>query len=294
LDVSVIIVNYNTPELTARCVRSVFAHTKDISFEVILVDNASTIGDLSGLTAEFPALTFIRNERNEGFARGNNKGIAVAKGKFILLLNSDTELTENSIASCLHQFEQTPRPGIVTCKLLFPDGMVQHQCQRFPSIGLTLLELFRLHKLLSKKKRAQVMLGTFFDHQSNAWPDSVWGAFFLFPVAILSAFPDKKLPEDFFMYSEDVMWCYLLRRSGHPVFYYAGTSIIHHLGASASPAVLRQKHMNEYLYISSYRGSFYARTLMLARTFLYLTSRSAYAGEIRKLSFQLFLKGAKR
>ncbi|HEU4719599.1 MAG TPA: glycosyltransferase family 2 protein [Bacteroidia bacterium] len=292
MDVSVIIINYNTYALTSRCIASVFEFTKDLSFEIILVDNASTECDPGKFTEEFPGITLVRNAENTGFAKGNNTGIEKASGKYILLLNSDTELKENSIRKCIGQFAQEPAPGIVTCRLVYPDGRAQFQCQRFPSVALCLLELFRLHKLLSAEKKAKILSGPFFSHTENAWPESVWGTFFLFPAKILRELPGEKLPDDFFMYGEDLEWCYVFRKKGYRAFYYAGTSVIHHHGASASEAVLEHKHRNEFFFLRKYRGDFYARTLMFFRSLLWLTSRDPLAGKIRRISFRLFLKGA--
>lgn len=291
MEVSIIIVNYNTYALTHKCIASIYQHTSDISFEIILIDNASIECSPDKFKIAFPSIILVENKSNTGFAKGNNAGIAKASGNFILLLNSDTELTENSIFKCVAQFNQQPKPGIVTCKLVWPDGKIQPQCQRFPSVGLVLFELFRLHKFLSKKKRAQMMSGPFFDHQEDAWPDSVWGTFFLFEKKILAKLPENKLPDTFFMYCEDILWCYVFKKLGFPAFYFSGTSIIHQLESSSSVSTLPFKHENEYRFISDSRGAFYAKLLMLCRVMLYLTSRNAYSKEIRKLSFNLFLKG---
>src|ERR1700722_8998967 len=224
MDVSIVIINYNTFELTCKCIRSVMQHTKGVSYEIILVDNASTERDTDSFLNEFPAIRLIKSKENTGFTGGNNLGIKYATAPYILLLNSDTELTEDSIAICYEVIRQDNSIGVITCKLLSPNGKVQKQCLRFPSIMLALIEMFRLHKLISQPKRGALMSGGFFDHLSSMYVDSVWGTFFMFPTTVLERFPDKKLPGSFFMYSEDLEWCYAIKKMGYKIYYNASTS----------------------------------------------------------------------
>jgi GT2 family glycosyltransferase len=233
MDISIIIINYNTFELTCKCIESLYQFNEGFSYEIILVDNASIECDANLFKAKFPAINLIISEKNLGFAGGNNLGIQYANGNFILLLNSDTELIENSILMCLKKMNEDKKIGVLSTKLIFPDGKHQPAAQRFPTIKYKLIELFRIQKLFSKRNRGKLLLGAFFDHNENAEADWVWGAFFLFRKEILSLLPNQKLDDTYFMYWEDVQWCMDIKKLGYKIYYFAETKIIHKMGGSA-------------------------------------------------------------
>ena len=182
MDVSIIIINYNTFQLTSECIRSVIAFTKEISYEIIVVDNASMECDADIFKEKFPEIILVKSQKNGGFAYGNNLGIEKASGEFILLLNSDTILTEDSISKTVAYAEQNPNAGVIGCRMIFPDGDIQYTARRFRSIQWELLDLFRFIPMLNPyKSRAKLMLGKYFRHDENINCDWVNGAFFLFP-----------------------------------------------------------------------------------------------------------------
>lgn len=218
--------------MTRDCISSLYAHVKLVSFELIVVDNGSTHGDLSGLEKINPGLSTIFLSENIGFAKGNNVGISRAKGKYILLLNNDTLFTDDSVSPILEYLKANPSVGVGTCQLTHPNGVLQHNCQRFPSIKYKFLELLRVQKVLGKRLGGKLLLGSFFDHKELLYPDWVWGTFFMFPRKILSQFKSKKLPETFFMYWEDVQWCKEIKKMGYKISYIPDASIIHLMGAS--------------------------------------------------------------
>src|SRR5262245_6905118 len=129
--VSIIIVNYNTFQLTCECVRSVVEHTRTVDYEIILVDNASEECDPAEFQKQFPSIKLIRSETNGGFAYGNNLGIAASKGEFILLLNSDTILKEDSIGKSMAKIREDENTGVLGCRMIFPNGKVQYTARRF-------------------------------------------------------------------------------------------------------------------------------------------------------------------
>ena len=122
---------------------------------------------------------------------------------------------------------------MVTGKLIYPDGRTQYQCGRFPSISLQLIELFRLQKLLSKEQRGSLLLGGFFNHERPVSPDWIWGTFFMFKKNILDYFPDKKLTETYFMYQEDLEWCFYVKKAGFKIYYDPAIKVIHHFSSSS-------------------------------------------------------------
>lgn len=225
---SVIIINYNTFSLTSDCIRSVIAHTRQNDYEIILVDNASTECDPAQFLVEFPSIVLVRNERNSGFADGNNKGIGKATGDCILLLNSDTILQEDAIGTSISYLNQQPQTGVLGCRMTYPDGKIQYTARRFRSISWELLDLFRFIPLLMPyAKRSKLMLGKYFNHDKEMECDWVNGAFFLFPKTILAKLPGEKLDDRFFMYGEDQLWCEQVKNLGYKIRFFPGASIVH-------------------------------------------------------------------
>jgi GT2 family glycosyltransferase len=275
VDLSIIIINYNTFDLTMKCISSIYKYTSGLSFEIILVDNKSTECDPQKFAEQFTNIKLIQNNKNAGFARGNNIGISSSIGNAILLLNSDTELVDNSIFYAFQELinEQSRKIGVVTGKLLYPDGSLQHQCGRFPSIYLQLIELFRIQKILPKRVREDLLLGGFFDHTRPIFPDWIWGTFFMFNREILNSFPEKKLTETYFMYQEDLEWCYLINKRGFKILYDPSICVIHHFGSSSSSnSEIKLKWLNENLadFILRYYGKFF----LIFYSFLQKTNRS--------------------
>jgi GT2 family glycosyltransferase len=234
--VSIIIINYNSFTITSNCIRSVLAHTKEVSFEIILVDNASIERNPDDFLQEFPSIRLIKSDKNGGFAYGNNLGIAEAGGEYILLLNSDTLFTEDSVSKCVKRLSKEPAVGVLGCRMTYPDGRVQYSARRFRSIGWELLDLFRfIPFLMPYKSRSVKMLGKYFRHDTDVYCDWVNGAFFLVPANVVMQLPEKKLDDRFFMYGEDQLWCEQIKQLGYQVLFYAGTTIIHLNSGSTAP-----------------------------------------------------------
>ncbi len=228
MQVSIIIINYNTFRLTCDCIRSVMEHTKKVPYEIILVDNASTETDPQQFLTEFPGIRLVKNQVNSGFAGGNNLGISQASGKYILLLNSDTILREDSISAAVAKMDEISKIGVLGCRMIFPDGKVQYTARKFRSISWEFLDLFRfIPYLMSYASRSRMMLGKYFRHDEDVNCDWVNGAFFLFRKEILEQLPGKKMDDRFFMYGEDHLWCEQIKSLGYDVYFYAGTTIIH-------------------------------------------------------------------
>ena len=234
MDVSIIIVNYNTFKLTCACIRSVIEKTGSLEHEIILIDNASAEVAPQQFLANFPSIKLIENTENIGFAKANNQGIKLAKADFILLLNSDTYFIENSLDKMLRFIKSRSTIGIVSPILAFPNGKKQHSAQRFPSIGIVLFELFRIQKLMPSSIAEKVLLGSFFDHEKSISVDWVWGTCFLIRKEIINKLPECKLDEKYFMYGEDRQWCYDTKNLGYEIWHFAGTSVMHIGGASGA------------------------------------------------------------
>jgi GT2 family glycosyltransferase len=272
MDVSIIIINYNTFQLTCDCIRSVIAFTEQLEYEVILVDNASSECPPELFLTYFPDLVLIKNEHNLGFAKGNNLGISYAKGRNVLLLNSDTLLTNNVVLPCSHYLDLNPSIGVVTAQLIFPDGKIQSSCQRFPHFKYNLLELLRVQKFFPSYG-GRLLLGPFFDYESNCKVDWVWGAFFMFPRRILEQLPDKKLFDGFFMYGEDMWWCWDIRSIGLDTMYLALGPVIHLMGSSGGDKK-SEMQKNRQLFLEAHEGKCKINLLQLSEKLLKKTLRS--------------------
>ncbi|NDC42856.1 MAG: glycosyltransferase family 2 protein [Chitinophagia bacterium] len=234
--VSVIIVNYNTFTITCNCIASVIQHTRDVPYEIIVVDNASPNDNPDLFLERFPDIVLIKSPENGGFARGNNLGIAKAKGNLLLLLNSDTWLTEDSISIAARYFGTLQQPGALTVRLVYPDGRLQHTARKFRSIRNELLDLARpLLRLLPYGKRSALLLNQYFNGNYNTEADWVSGAFMMFPRAILAQLPGNKLDERYFMYGEDQLWCYQFKKLGYQNYYLSTTTVVHIHSASTAP-----------------------------------------------------------
>ena len=234
MQLSIIIINYNTFQLTCNCIQSIYDKLLDVEYEIILVDNASIECDANLFKEKFPEIKLIISPTNTGFTGGNNLGIEHSTGEYLLLLNSDTELINNAPKICLDHLIQHPEVGMVTCQLSYPDGKIQYNTRRFRTISWELLEIIPLYKLLPKPKREALMLHHYFDHQSFASPDWVWGTFMMFPKKIIQQLPKKKLSDDFFMYCEDVLWCWEFKQLGYQIHFLPQAKVMHiHKGSSS-------------------------------------------------------------
>lgn len=270
--VSIIIVNYNTFKLTQACIASIFEQTQELDIEVILVDNNSTDVNPDEFKRLFPQITLIKNPENSGFAKGNNLGIAAATGEYILLLNSDAALLNNAIFIVYQFLKRNNRVAVAAARLQYPNGRVQHNCQRFPSVRAKLFELLRLQKFTGRWGE-HVLLGSFFKHDSVAYPDWVWGTFFMFRKALLHSFPNHKLPETFFMYGEDMEWCMEFRKRGYTIAFIPEAQVMHHLGQSGGTAQQWIKR-NNAIFLNTYYSALHRWALRNLDRLLRVTLRS--------------------
>lgn len=227
MQLSIIIINYNTFQYTCNCIQSLYDKVSGLEYEIILVDNASKECEPDLFKAKFPFIKLIKSEVNTGFTGGNNLGVENASGDYLLLLNSDTELINNAPGICYDYIIANPEVGMVTCQLLYPDGRVQYNCRKFRTIGWELAEVFPFFRLLPKQRQGEVMLHHYFDHQSFANCDWVWGAFMLFPKDIIQQLPKKKLSDDFFMYCEDTLWCWDFKQLGYKIHFLPQAKVMH-------------------------------------------------------------------
>ncbi len=234
LDVSIIIVNWNTRDILRDCLRSVYNQTHNIKFEVIVVDNASADGSAEMVKSEFPQVILIKNQENRGFAAANNQGMKIAKGRYILLLNSDTVVLDGAIQKTVAFADQHSETAVVGCKVLNPDKTLQPTCFMFPSILNLFLSSTYLYKLFPKSR--------FFGRERMTWWDRndvrevavVTGCFMLVRREAIEKI--GLMDESYFMYAEETDWCYRFLKNGWKTLFFPNANIIH-LGGQSSKQV---------------------------------------------------------
>ena len=289
MQVSIIIVNYNTFKITCDCIESVIRFTKNVSYEIILVDNASPKDNPDEFLVKFPSIILVKSAENGGFAKGNNLGIQAATGDIILLLNSDTLLTEDSISIAANKLQQNNDIGALSVRLVYPDGKLQHTARKFRSIRNEILDVLRMFlMLLPYKKRSELMLNQYFNGDYSTYSDWVSGAFMMFNRTTLNKLPGKKLDERFFMYGEDQLWCYQFFKLGFRSFYLSETTVIHIHNASTEPSKqlqLLKKFLALELKIMEYRKG---KTLYYYIFSAILTAKEMLRYYIKVLVFKLF------
>jgi GT2 family glycosyltransferase len=254
LDVSIVIVTYNGRDFVRRCLTSVYEHTRDLAFEVIAVDNASSDGTPDMIAAEFRQVRLVRRATNVGFAAGVNEGVAQAGGRAFFILNPDAELTQNVLPPMLAYLTQHPDIGLLAPKLLDHAGTVQLSCRAFPGFSAALFNRYSLlTRLLPHNSASSRYLMTGFDHNATADVDWVSGACWLVPRSTVDAL--GPLDEAYFWSIEDVDYCQRVHRAGLRVVYRPDVSVVHRIGGSASTAPARAivaRHRGMWRYYQSY------------------------------------------
>ena len=229
--ISVIIVNWNTRDLLARALEAVAVSAGDLPHEVIVVDNGSTDGSLELLRDRYPAVRVIANPHNLGFAAANNQGLAIARGRAYLLLNSDAAPEPAAIPALWAALAERPRAGGVGPRLLNADGTTQSSRRRFPTPAMLLVESTPVGRL----RPARGLVRAFhMDDVPDTAPQAVdWlmGACLLVRrEAVAAAGP---LDDRFFMYAEEVEWQWRIRRAGWEVWYWPAARVLHDGGRSS-------------------------------------------------------------
>lgn len=228
--VSVVVVSYNTRDLLRCCLDSVVANASDA--EVIVVDNASTDGSAELVRERYPDAQLIRNARNVGFARATNEGIRAATGDMILWLNSDAWLTPGALGRLCQTLDANPTVGAVGPRLCYPDGRLQPSAQRFPDPLAHLVGAAELYRLPWVRRRFNGARHPGWDHDRPADVDWLTGACLLVRHACLDRV--GLLDEGYFMYAEEMDWCYRACRAGWRIRFEPAAEVVHVGGGSSS------------------------------------------------------------
>ncbi len=281
--VSIVIVNYNTKDLLKNCIESITQQIR-VSFEIIVVDNASTDGSVAFVKSlKNSAVRLIESKENTGFAKGNNLGLKKARGAYLLLLNSDTVLTEDSVSACISYLKKNEEAGIVSCSLKNADGSMQPTGGYFPNparlfLWMTFLDDVPLINSICKPFHPPA------SYYTRDMPlDWVTGAFFMFPHKLLKTV--GYLDEDYFMYVEEMDFCYRAREKGYRV-QYLHNSAITHLGRASST--------NEFAILSEYKNIMLFYRKHLSSFTQYCRVMLKFGAGLRVLVFGILGKSAQR
>jgi len=271
-EVSVVVVNWNTQDILRDCLRSIYEQGGEIDLEVIVIDNASTDGSVEMVKKDFPQVTLVENSQNRGFAAANNQGIDISKGRYVLLLNSDTVVLDNAIAKTVAFADSHPEAAIVGCRVLNPDRTLQPTCFMFPSILNMLLSSTYLYKLFPKSKFFGREQMTWWDRSDVREVDVVTGCFMLVRRKAIQQV--GTMDEQFFMYGEETDWCCRFRQAGWKVMFNPVCEIIH-LGGQSSrqkrSKMILQLRGSILLFMKKHNSSLkYALACLLVALFFFL------------------------
>lgn len=236
LDLTITISSYNTRNLLRNCIESIYRYTQGISFEVIAIDDNSTDGTSAMLAESFPQVILVRNERNQLYAKNQNHGLRMARGRYACLLDSDTLLTGNAFQSLVRFMDEHPEVAACGPKLLNLDGSVQHCVRSFATAGVFFLQTIHWNKLFPHSRVMDRYYNTDFDY-SRAQPVESIGT---------SAYVIRRstweqagmLDERFRLALVDLAYNYMLRQKGYQVYYTPCAEVIH-LGSQSINQVAR-------------------------------------------------------
>ena len=286
VDLTIVIVSWNVRDLLRRCLSSILgigdwrldmeSPISPIQTEIIVVDNASTDGSPEMVRAEFPGVRLVVDAENRGFTAANNQGLALSQGRFLLLLNPDTEVGGDALATMVHYMIDHADVGALGPQLRYPDGSLQSSRRRFPTLATALIESTVLQQWWAKNR----VLDSYYmaDTADDAIQPVDWvvGACFLVRREVYDQVGG--LDEGFFMYSEELDWCRRIKDAGWAVVYLPTATVIHHEGKS-SEQVVPARHIyfqsSKVRYFRKHHGSLQAEFLrcFLLATYVYQWGR---------------------
>jgi GT2 family glycosyltransferase len=277
MDLSIIIVNYETYDLTKQTIKSVITQEQPFNYDIYLVDNGSTDGSIERLQEDFlkeskdGMIKFILNPENRGFAHANNLALKKTHSKYVLLLNSDTLVLDNCLEASLNYMETHQDTGTLGCKVVLPDNTLDKACRRsFPDFYVSFYRMIGLSRLFPKSKRFGRYNLTYLDEDETYEVDCVVGAFMLVRQKTIEEV--GLLDETFFMYGEDIDWCYRIKAANWKIIYFSDAKIIHYKGASYS------KKQNKRLTYEFYRAMYIFYNKHYKAGYPWITTAATYLG----------------
>lgn len=227
-DISVILVSYNTIEMTKTALSHLLASSNNIKMEIIIVDNASKDHSAEVLRDEYPQIRLIKNSKNVGFGRANNQALPYIKGRYVLLLNTDAFVEPDTVFKTIQYMDENPECGVLGVKLLGRDGVLQPSCRFFPTPWNIFLHRTGLTRIFKQTVMVDDMS---WDHASVRNCDWVPGCYYLIRKEVIDQV--GLFDPRYFLYSEEIDHCFAVKKAGWQVAYYPHTSVVHIGGESA-------------------------------------------------------------
>ena len=237
MELSIIIVNWNTRNLLVQCLNSIYQTVETVEMEVWVVDNGSTDGSDAAAVERFPETKFVQNKVNVGFAKANNQALNTAAGRYYLLLNPDTQVSKGAVEKLISFMDAHPEAGGAGAQLINSDGSKQNSIANFPSLATELLNKSLLRWLFPRQ-----FPGKERNYSESVEVDSVIGACMMVRREVLAQV--GLLDEDYFLFLEETDWCYRMKRAGWKVYHVPQAEVYHFQGKSAE--MERKKAKVEY------------------------------------------------
>lgn len=230
---SIIIVNYNTCQLLDDCLASLQTAVQPVGgVQTIVVDNASVDDSVGMVRQKYPDVKVVASQENMGFSAGNNQGVAQATGLYVLFLNSDTRVSEQSLVQPLNYLEQHPETGALTVRLIYANGQRDPDNHRgFPTPWNALCHFSGLGKLFPHTPRFNGYFQSYANFEETHPVDVIAGSFMMMPLALCRELGGWD--ESYFFYGEDIDFCYRIRQAGYQIIYYPHVEVLHYKGASS-------------------------------------------------------------
>jgi hypothetical protein len=263
MDVSIIVVNWNTRALLLDCLKSIYDTTTCLDIEVIVVDNGSQDGSSKAVKDTFPQVKLIQNSENKGFARANNQALSIAAGRYVLLLNSDAVLTDGSLTGLVTFMDKTPDAGISACQYLNRDGSKQNSFDNFPTLATELLNKSLLKILFPKKYPSKKK-----EYYEPMEVDSTIGACMIVRKEAIKQV--GMLDEDYFFFMEETDWCFRMHEAEWKIYHLPHIKVYHLQGQSKEKSPSKawiEYYRSSYIFFKKYRSIFSYYTLRITRIF---------------------------
>ncbi|MBN2184099.1 MAG: glycosyltransferase [Candidatus Krumholzibacteriota bacterium] len=238
MDLSIIIITHNSLVPVKECLRSLEEHPPSCSFEIVVIDNASSDGTADMIAGDFPRCRLIKNTVNKGYSRGVNQGIDLSDSGLLLVLNPDIEVREGSIDRLTRFMEDNPSAGMAGSKLFYPDGRLQYSCRSFYTIKALFLRRTFVGRLFPNAKALRDHLLIDYDHKETRKVDWLIGACLMVRREAIRKV--GKMDERFFLYFEDTDWCFRMNQHGWGVFYLPSSVMTHRYERSSARSVFKK------------------------------------------------------
>ena len=265
MKLSIVIVNWNTKDILKQTINSVVAETTLFPYEIIVVDNNSSDGSVEMIKKEFPTVILIENKINEGFAKGNNIGLKIAQGEYLILLNSDTIVLDHAIEKLVKFLDEKSEVMLIGPKLLNKDGSFQTACRRnLPNIKNSFLYLFSIKNLIKSDKNYKSNN----NENISGYCEAISGAAMMFRREVYEKI--EGLDEQFFMYAEDLDYCKQVFDQGWKTYYLSDAHITHLGGESSKQRSSKSLYFFYKTMWQYYRKHLYKNNSLFTNCLVYL------------------------